>query len=136
MLILPLLRPTHKTQQNTTKHNRTKQNKTKQHKTNQNKTKQNTTKQNTTNQSKQTPTNSISAHLIVLLRLAQDTINDHDVALAYVLDHYPSLLPSFEGLPQKQRESLRLAQLRAGGTKRQQETIKKPASSNKNNKNK
>jgi len=39
-----------------------------------------------------------------------EVINDHDAALAYVLEFYPSLLPSFAGLPQEQRETIKFTQ--------------------------
>jgi len=39
-----------------------------------------------------------------------EVINDHDVALAYVLEKSPSLLPSFAGLPQAQKESVKFTQ--------------------------
>jgi len=37
-------------------------------------------------------------------------IHDHDVALAYVLDHYPKLLPSFAGLPERAKKSVLFTQ--------------------------
>jgi len=39
-----------------------------------------------------------------------EVINDHDVALAYVLEKSPSLLPSFAGLPKAQKESVKFTQ--------------------------
>eukprot|EP00449_Zooxanthella_nutricula_P062065 CAMPEP_0198556546 /NCGR_PEP_ID=MMETSP1462-20131121/86962_1 /TAXON_ID=1333877 /ORGANISM="Brandtodinium nutriculum, Strain RCC3387" /LENGTH=56 /DNA_ID=CAMNT_0044287299 /DNA_START=43 /DNA_END=210 /DNA_ORIENTATION=- len=30
--------------------------------------------------------------------LANEVIRDHDVALSYVMEHYPALLPSYQGL--------------------------------------
>jgi len=41
---------------------------------------------------------------------AGDTINDHDMALGYVLDHYPHCLPSYAGLPEAQQKSVRFTQ--------------------------
>lgn len=37
---------------------------------------------------------------------AGSVINDHDVALSYILEFYPELLPSFAGLPDAQRKSV------------------------------
>merc|ERR1712048_786113 len=39
-----------------------------------------------------------------------DTIGDHDAALAYVMDHYPDLLPSFKDLDLVEKESLKFTQ--------------------------
>uniref|UniRef100_A0A7S1A7R1 Uncharacterized protein n=1 Tax=Noctiluca scintillans TaxID=2966 RepID=A0A7S1A7R1_NOCSC len=39
-----------------------------------------------------------------------DTISDHDVALAYLLENVPTSLPSFFGLPPEQRESVKFTQ--------------------------
>jgi len=36
-----------------------------------------------------------------------DVVSDHDVALSYILEHHPSWLPSFHGLPTSQRESVK-----------------------------
>lgn len=36
-----------------------------------------------------------------------ETIGDHDIALSYVLEHCPSALPSFYGLPTEQQDSLK-----------------------------
>mmetsp|Transcript_115579 Transcript_115579/g.367465 ORF Transcript_115579/g.367465 Transcript_115579/m.367465 type:complete len:845 (+) Transcript_115579:222-2756(+) len=41
---------------------------------------------------------------------AGEVIYDHDLALAYVLEHYPNLLPSFRGLPQASREVILFTQ--------------------------
>merc|ERR1719346_406241 len=41
---------------------------------------------------------------------AGDTIGDHDLALAYVLEYFPKLLPSFEGLPDKLRQTILFTQ--------------------------
>eukprot|EP00967_Tisochrysis_lutea_P121729 scaffold200806_cov31-Tisochrysis_lutea.AAC.1 len=43
---------------------------------------------------------------------AGDTINDHDAALAYVLDHYGDLLPSFDMVEAEARRAIRFAQAR------------------------
>jgi hypothetical protein len=37
-------------------------------------------------------------------------IRDHDVALSYVMQHYPELLPSFAGLPEEQKTALLFTQ--------------------------
>lgn len=39
-----------------------------------------------------------------------ETINDHDVALAFVLEYLPSALPSFDGLPADQKASVKFTQ--------------------------
>lgn len=39
-----------------------------------------------------------------------DVIHDHDVALAYVLEHYPHILPSFRSLPQASRDVILFTQ--------------------------
>jgi hypothetical protein len=39
-----------------------------------------------------------------------EVVNDHDAALAYILEFYPSLLPSFAGLPKEQRETIKFTQ--------------------------
>merc|ERR1712113_72741 len=36
-----------------------------------------------------------------------ETINDHDVALSYVLQHNPDVLPSYSGLPPDQQEAIK-----------------------------
>ena len=41
---------------------------------------------------------------------AADVINDHDVALGYVLAHHAHLLPSFASLPLAQQLSVRFTQ--------------------------
>eukprot|EP00425_Heterocapsa_triquetra_P035343 CAMPEP_0195120010 /NCGR_PEP_ID=MMETSP0448-20130528/120835_1 /TAXON_ID=66468 /ORGANISM="Heterocapsa triquestra, Strain CCMP 448" /LENGTH=864 /DNA_ID=CAMNT_0040157399 /DNA_START=179 /DNA_END=2771 /DNA_ORIENTATION=- len=41
---------------------------------------------------------------------AGDTIGDHDHALSYVMDLFPSLLPSFSGLDPEERESVQFTQ--------------------------
>mmetsp|Transcript_114668 Transcript_114668/g.370749 ORF Transcript_114668/g.370749 Transcript_114668/m.370749 type:complete len:339 (+) Transcript_114668:1245-2261(+) len=41
---------------------------------------------------------------------AGDPINDHDIALAYVLEFYPDLLPSFRALPQASRDVILFTQ--------------------------
>lgn len=38
-----------------------------------------------------------------------ETIMDHDAALSYILEHHPDVLPSFHGLAEAQRESIRFA---------------------------
>lgn len=43
-----------------------------------------------------------------------ETIQDHDVALAYVLDHYPTLLPSYHGLAPGQRAPILFTQGKMG----------------------
>jgi len=43
---------------------------------------------------------------------AGEVINDHDLALSYVLEYYPRLLPSFAGLPKAQQESIKFTQCR------------------------
>ena len=45
---------------------------------------------------------------------AGDVINDHDVALGYVLDHFPDVLPSFSLLPKAQQKSVRFTQSKMG----------------------
>jgi len=42
--------------------------------------------------------------------VAGDVINDHDVAMYYVLEHYPDALPSFAGLSAEQRRSVLFTQ--------------------------
>jgi len=39
-----------------------------------------------------------------------EVVNDHDLALGYVLEFHPDAVPSFAGLPQRQRESLKFTQ--------------------------
>jgi hypothetical protein len=39
-----------------------------------------------------------------------EVINDHDAALAYILEHHPSLLPSYAALPREQQESIKFTQ--------------------------
>jgi len=39
-----------------------------------------------------------------------EVITDHDVALGYVLEHLPDALPSYAGLPQKQKDSVKFTQ--------------------------
>jgi hypothetical protein len=39
-----------------------------------------------------------------------EVINDHDTALGYVLEMHPDVLPSFAGLPQKQKDSVAFTQ--------------------------
>jgi len=39
-----------------------------------------------------------------------ETIQDHDVALAYIMDEYPELLPSFKSLSQEQKTAIQLMQ--------------------------
>jgi len=41
---------------------------------------------------------------------AGETIGDHDHALAYVMDHYPDMLPSFRDLPPEERRSVQFTQ--------------------------
>lgn len=41
---------------------------------------------------------------------AGEVIHDHDIALGYILEHYPDLLPSFSGLPAAQRKSIAFTQ--------------------------
>jgi len=41
---------------------------------------------------------------------AGEVISDHDVALGYVLEHAPDALPSYSGLPAKQRDSVKFTQ--------------------------
>ena len=43
-----------------------------------------------------------------------DTINDHDLALGYVLDHWPWCLPSFAALPPAQQKSVAFTQSKMG----------------------
>jgi len=39
-----------------------------------------------------------------------DVISDHDVALGYILEHYQDALPSYAGLPERQRQSVKFTQ--------------------------
>jgi hypothetical protein len=39
-----------------------------------------------------------------------EVINDHDAALAYVLEHHPGVLPSYAALPREQQESIKFTQ--------------------------
>jgi len=39
-----------------------------------------------------------------------EVINDHDAALAYILEHHPGLLPSYAALPREQQESIKFTQ--------------------------
>eukprot|EP00443_Scrippsiella_acuminata_P090105 CAMPEP_0115409812 /NCGR_PEP_ID=MMETSP0271-20121206/20199_1 /TAXON_ID=71861 /ORGANISM="Scrippsiella trochoidea, Strain CCMP3099" /LENGTH=1242 /DNA_ID=CAMNT_0002833975 /DNA_START=62 /DNA_END=3790 /DNA_ORIENTATION=+ len=39
-----------------------------------------------------------------------EVITDHDVALGYILEHVPDALPSYAGLPQKQKDSVKFTQ--------------------------
>lgn len=41
---------------------------------------------------------------------AGDIIGDHDVALGYVMDYYPHLLPSFKGLDDMEKQSVQFTQ--------------------------
>mmetsp|Transcript_84601 Transcript_84601/g.274071 ORF Transcript_84601/g.274071 Transcript_84601/m.274071 type:complete len:922 (-) Transcript_84601:359-3124(-) len=41
---------------------------------------------------------------------ARDTIADHDLALAYVMDHFPQFLPSFRDLDASERRSVQFTQ--------------------------
>eukprot|EP00931_Biecheleriopsis_adriatica_P058631 TRINITY_DN34953_c0_g1_i2.p1 TRINITY_DN34953_c0_g1~~TRINITY_DN34953_c0_g1_i2.p1 ORF type:complete len:1188 (+),score=246.71 TRINITY_DN34953_c0_g1_i2:166-3729(+) len=41
---------------------------------------------------------------------AGDLIQDHDIALSYVLEHHPSALPSFDGLRKEQKDAIRFTQ--------------------------
>lgn len=41
---------------------------------------------------------------------AHDVIGDHDVALSYLMDHYPELLPSYAGLSDEERGSVQFTQ--------------------------
>jgi len=43
-----------------------------------------------------------------------ETINDHDLALAYVLDRYPDVLPSYRDLSPSQRRAVRFTQSEMG----------------------
>jgi|EP00966_Prymnesium_polylepis_P255074 hypothetical protein len=43
-----------------------------------------------------------------------DVINDHDIALGYVLDHHAEHLPSFAMLPAEQQKSVRFTQSKMG----------------------
>jgi hypothetical protein len=43
-----------------------------------------------------------------------DTVNDHDVALAYVLEHFPHLLPSYHGLEPSLRAPILFTQGKMG----------------------
>merc|ERR1712242_267226 len=45
---------------------------------------------------------------------AGEVINDHDAALAYVLEYQPSLLPSYMALPKEQQESIKFTQSALG----------------------
>ena len=45
---------------------------------------------------------------------AGDVINDHDVALGYVLDHHPSLLPSFGAAREEDQRTIRFTQSKMG----------------------
>jgi len=45
---------------------------------------------------------------------AGDKIHDHDIALGYVLDHFPEQLPSFAALPADQQRAIRFTQARIG----------------------
>lgn len=40
----------------------------------------------------------------------EDRIGDHDTALAYVMEHFPEMLPSFRGLDPDERHSVRFTQ--------------------------
>eukprot|EP00416_Gambierdiscus_australes_P038209 CAMPEP_0171100174 /NCGR_PEP_ID=MMETSP0766_2-20121228/52793_1 /TAXON_ID=439317 /ORGANISM="Gambierdiscus australes, Strain CAWD 149" /LENGTH=757 /DNA_ID=CAMNT_0011559949 /DNA_START=75 /DNA_END=2348 /DNA_ORIENTATION=+ len=40
----------------------------------------------------------------------EDRIGDHDLALAYVMEHFPEMLPSFRGLDLEERRSVRFTQ--------------------------
>lgn len=42
------------------------------------------------------------------------TIHDHDVALSYILEHYPNLLPSFTVLPPHQQQAIIFTQSKLG----------------------
>jgi hypothetical protein len=39
-----------------------------------------------------------------------EQIGDHDIALGYVLEHQPDILPSYAGLPKRQRDSVKFTQ--------------------------
>lgn len=39
-----------------------------------------------------------------------ETVTDHDIALSYIMEFHPSVLPSFAGLPKRQQDSLRFTQ--------------------------
>jgi hypothetical protein len=39
-----------------------------------------------------------------------EVINDHDAALAYILEYHPNILPSFAALPKDQQESIKFTQ--------------------------
>jgi len=41
---------------------------------------------------------------------ADDVIGDHDLALSYLMDHYPELLPSYAGLSDAERRSVQFTQ--------------------------
>mmetsp|Transcript_17067 Transcript_17067/g.30807 ORF Transcript_17067/g.30807 Transcript_17067/m.30807 type:complete len:905 (-) Transcript_17067:94-2808(-) len=41
---------------------------------------------------------------------ARETIGDHDIALAYVLEHFPEMLPSYSGLPKEARKMVLFTQ--------------------------
>mmetsp|Transcript_15698 Transcript_15698/g.36831 ORF Transcript_15698/g.36831 Transcript_15698/m.36831 type:complete len:919 (+) Transcript_15698:78-2834(+) len=41
---------------------------------------------------------------------ARETIGDHDLALAYVMEHFPHLLPSFNGLPVEAKRTVLFTQ--------------------------
>ena len=45
---------------------------------------------------------------------AGDVINDHDIALGYVLEHFSDTLPSFVALPAHQQKSVRFTQAKMG----------------------
>ena len=47
---------------------------------------------------------------LALLRKVGEVINDHDAALAYVLEYSPSVLPSFAALSREQQESIKFTQ--------------------------
>jgi len=42
--------------------------------------------------------------------MAGDTISDHDHALCYLMDHFPHLLPSYDGLPEAEKFSVGFTQ--------------------------
>jgi len=42
--------------------------------------------------------------------MAGDTIGDHDHALSYIMEHYPSILPSFRDLDEKEKRSVKFTQ--------------------------
>jgi hypothetical protein len=45
---------------------------------------------------------------------ANDVINDHDIALGYVLDHYPDVIPSFAAATPDNQRSIRFTQSKMG----------------------